>query len=812
MGIANRPETGLDQPQSYHGVAALLPSSSQYIISFDYDLYSWDSYIAPTEAGRGYWDSFQVSVSSQPIWQASLYDPITPKNLPGLGFIWGGSKWGDHVLKHVSGSRTVVVNGDPSGNNYLNVVLDTASAPATDPLYPSWGTITIKGVETDSNLATLSDQAAALAKTVVGGQYLWGGKGWNWTNPREYVSTQKILNDGYYYYKAATKSIEWGKGLDCSGLVYWSYDRVAGSTQYPGYPIFEEGAQGQLDRNTTPIVNKQDLRPGDLIFFGTSQQSITHVAMYVGGSDPTRNVVEARSESVGIVYSSLDQRVDNNPLFQDFGRVRLSQPAFIVQSHSPVTLIVTDPDGFTVSSDTYAFTGEEYIRGIPGVLYYTTDEQGDDIVYAPVLKPGIYKIQAVPKTDADPNDTFGLEVLGAAKLIDLAQNTRISDIPPEGYRVTATDAEINPSAHKVYLPLIARILDATPTDTYEPNNTIAQAYGPLASGTTYISYLSSNTDLDYYYFDISTLGQVTIDLSNIGAPSSDYDLELYDASGQFLGGSWGTTATEQIKFQPVSTGRYYILVFPYSGADPARPYYLKAQYNGALGAGDIFGTVYGNGSPKPNVPIRLNFYDYNTYAYWTVWGMTNSSGQYHFRGMSTLGPNQVYYVYYNGNLGPTYIGYWYSGDLASYTAGSTVTAGNLDISPLNLGTPNSTTGMPLPITFTWTPRTTSPSETYQVYLYDPNNYNIYYWTSDLGHVGNFTLYGLPSGFTTGHTYRWGVDAYGPDGSAGGSYYVNNVAFSSTGVTVYSAPVPRDRTWREWLPPERNKQDAKPARP
>jgi len=452
MGVANRLEDS-EQPQSYHGAATLLPPASQYIISFDYDLYSWDSYIAYTEAGKGYWDSFSVSVSSQPIWQASLSDPITPGNLTGLGFIWGGAKWGDHILKHVNGSRTVVVNGNPSGNNYLNVVLNTDSMPDADEYYPSWGTITIKSVETDSNLGTLGDQAAAIARSVVGGQYLWGGKGWNWTAPKEYVSAQRILSDGYYYYRAATKSIEWGKGLDCSGLVYWSFNRAAGSTKYPGYPIFEEGAPGQRDRNTTPI-SKSDLRPGDLLFFSDSATgtAITHVAMYVGGSDPSRNVVEA---SAGIVYSSLDQR-SSDSRFRSFGRVKLNQPQLIVQSHSPVTLIVTDPDGFTVDSDTYVFTGEEYIRGIPGVLYYTTDEQGNDIVYAPVLKSGIYTIQVIPKPDANPNDTFGLEVLGAARLVDLAQDTRISDIPPEGYRITASEFEINPTAYKIYLPFVVK--------------------------------------------------------------------------------------------------------------------------------------------------------------------------------------------------------------------------------------------------------------------------------------------------------------------------------------------------------------------
>lgn len=455
MGVVNSDEDTV-QPRSYHGAATLLSPASQYVINFDYDLYSWDSYITKTEAGKGYWDSFSISVSSQPIWQVSLSDPITPDNLPGLGFIWGGAKWSDHTLKHVKGSDKIIVPGNPSADNYLNVVLNTDSMPDADEYYPSWGTITIKSVETDSNLGTLGEQAAANAKKVVGGEYLWGGKGWNWVAPKEYVSEQRILNDGYYYYKAATKSIEWGKGLDCSGLVYWSYDRASGSTKYPGYPIFEEGAQGQHDYNTTPI-SKSELRPGDLLFFSNSATgtAITHVAMYVGGSDSNSDIVEAASSSGEIVYSNLDQR-SSDSRFRSYGRVKLSQPQLIVQSHSPVTLIVTDPDGFTVDSDTYVSTDEEYIRGIPGVLYYTTDEQGNDIVYAPVLKPGIYTIKVNPKPDANPNDVFSLDVLGAARLVNLAQDTLISDIPPGGYRITASEFEINPTANKTYLPYMTK--------------------------------------------------------------------------------------------------------------------------------------------------------------------------------------------------------------------------------------------------------------------------------------------------------------------------------------------------------------------
>lgn len=477
MGISNRLESS-SQNSSFHGAAALLTPASKYVITFSYDLFSWDSYFSPTQLGKGYWDSFSVSVSSLPHWQLSFSDPITNANIPGLGFIWGGTSWGDGILKHVSGSKTVQVSGNPNGNNYLNVVLNTSTQPHADNLFPSWGKISITNLEviTDINLDTIRSQAAEIAKTAVGGDYLWGGKGWNMQVPREYVSLDKILTTGYNYWnpvKIPQPGVDFGTGLDCSGLVYWAYNRAAGSTRFPGYPINQEGASGQKYSNTTAI-SESELQPGDLLFFKKSatDTTITHVAMYVGGADPNKNIVEAASTGVGIIYSSLNTR-KTAVNFHSYGRVIINQPQFIVQSHSPVTLIVTDPDGFTVNSETFVNTGEEYIRGIPGVLYYATNEYGDDIVYAPILKIGTYSIKVVPKPDALPTDIYGLEIFGAGKLVSLAQDTPISQIPIE-YRIYSSGLEINPVPHQIFLPIImsggSATSNATSTNGVELNN------------------------------------------------------------------------------------------------------------------------------------------------------------------------------------------------------------------------------------------------------------------------------------------------------------------------------------------------------
>ncbi len=443
---------------AYHGASAQLPPAAQYAVSFDYEFYSWDSYNPTSVNFTGYWDSFSVSVSGQPYWLQSLSDPVTPANFQGLGLITGGSLWGKGILQRFSGSKTVTMPGNPSGSNFLNVILDTATLVDSDHAFPSWGTVTVKNVSPSTDLQTIASQAASLARTVVGGQYLWGGKGWNWKYPKEYVSTQKILANGYWYYKAASKAIEFGKGLDCSGLIYWSFDKASGATTYYGTPVYYEGAHQQCGDSQSDAVAESDLRAGDLLCFNFGTMpglAIDHVAIYVGGSDPSMDVVQA---SVGIGYAS-KAYLTGLPAFRYFRRVKQPQVALAIQAHSPVGLVVTDPDGFVVGTSTLITTGFEYIAGIPGVLYYSQDDNGDDVVYAPTLKAGTYYIQVIPKPGAAPTETFSLDVTGAAKLIELAQDVPLSFIPSEGFGVRSTITEIVPMQptliqRYLYLPII----------------------------------------------------------------------------------------------------------------------------------------------------------------------------------------------------------------------------------------------------------------------------------------------------------------------------------------------------------------------
>lgn len=68
-----------------------------------------------------------------------------------------------------------------------------------------------------------------------------------------------------------------GKGFDCSGLTSWAWREA-------GYAIPRTSAS---QYSFTERISRDQLRPGDLVFYGYS--GVSHVVMYIGGG----NIVHA---------------------------------------------------------------------------------------------------------------------------------------------------------------------------------------------------------------------------------------------------------------------------------------------------------------------------------------------------------------------------------------------------------------------------------------------------------------------------------------------------------------------------------------
>lgn len=62
-------------------------------------------------------------------------------------------------------------------------------------------------------------------------------------------------------------------GLDCSGMVSHIYQTTLG--------LRVKGSAADIARQARAI-ERQDLRPGDLVFFNTNNRSFSHVGIYIG--------------------------------------------------------------------------------------------------------------------------------------------------------------------------------------------------------------------------------------------------------------------------------------------------------------------------------------------------------------------------------------------------------------------------------------------------------------------------------------------------------------------------------------------------
>ena len=96
-------------------------------------------------------------------------------------------------------------------------------------------------------------------------------------------------------YAAGGKSPE--TGFDCSGFVYYVYKQF-GYTLYPG-------ATNQWNTLSDTVIPRDQLLPGDLVFFSSNgtADSISHVGLYIGDD----KMIHASTPSTGVLITSLSE-------------------------------------------------------------------------------------------------------------------------------------------------------------------------------------------------------------------------------------------------------------------------------------------------------------------------------------------------------------------------------------------------------------------------------------------------------------------------------------------------------------------------
>lgn len=83
-------------------------------------------------------------------------------------------------------------------------------------------------------------------------------------------------------------------GTDCSGFTMAVYKKFGYDLVHNAYKQLKE----------TKSVKMKNIKPGDLIFYGSSKKNCSHVALYIGND----KVVHASTETTGIVVSDYNYR------------------------------------------------------------------------------------------------------------------------------------------------------------------------------------------------------------------------------------------------------------------------------------------------------------------------------------------------------------------------------------------------------------------------------------------------------------------------------------------------------------------------
>lgn len=219
----------------------------------------------------------------------------------------------------------------------------------------------------------------------------------------------------------------------------------------------------------------------------------------------------------------------------------------------------------------------------------------------------------------------------------------------------------------------------------------------------------------------------------------------------------------------------------------------------------LYGTVTQNGVPAAWVPLDLLRIDTGSSTWFKIastW--SQGDGHYNFTGLPSLLADEAYQVTYtNLNNRTDRLFYWATRQLGSYTAGSNVHIGNFDIADLPLTAPADGANLNPPVTFTWTVRPASPTDSYRLVIYDMDYH--YLWDSGLlGYSGSYTLTSLPGALATGVEYLWDVRIYALDGAYGICYGVRTLEFTGSGggMRLEAAPPGWETPALEWAAPDK----------
>ncbi|MGB2804631.1 MAG: FlgD immunoglobulin-like domain containing protein [Candidatus Zixiibacteriota bacterium] len=174
------------------------------------------------------------------------------------------------------------------------------------------------------------------------------------------------------------------------------------------------GAEESLDPILLEAGQSYPLDKAKILQWSEGKFECTIVAVYgIDGLDPNYGYGSAnKTEKITISYES-----------QEDDRL-------VCRVHSPVDVHLWDPLGRHTGMD---YLTDEVHRHVPWSFYSGASAEPETIV---VVNPvaTFYEIQVLPEPDAEPIDSFTLEVLLGGVQYVLAENQRVADLPQDCYR------------------------------------------------------------------------------------------------------------------------------------------------------------------------------------------------------------------------------------------------------------------------------------------------------------------------------------------------------------------------------------------
>lgn len=179
---------------------------------------------------------------------------------------------------------------------------------------------------------------------------------------------------------------------------------------------------------------------------------------------------------------------------------------------SPGDLMVSDPDGVTITKGAGEVSGMSYIE-------CDTDMDGelDDVVTMSQMKTGNYLVAVLPEPEASPSSTYTLEVLNGNMSILLADDTKISEVPADPYIINRNESSI-----------MLRNINTAVTDMTLSRNVVGKGYSLFVNTTVQNQGNLDETFNATVYTNETTLATFT-------------DIALTSGSSTTLALAWNTT-------------------------------------------------------------------------------------------------------------------------------------------------------------------------------------------------------------------------------------------------------------------------------